>query len=107
MKLKSIEIDTEKGIYLLNGEKMENVTELKLHFEHGEWSLKITKDCFYNSKATNVLGDKFRDGNTAIQFKEDSISIQAEKINLESDKQCQKSLSEVDSSRRPLNLHAE
>lgn len=54
MEFKNIHIDTEKGIYLLNGEKLENVSELELFFENGKWSLKIMKDCRYESKATST-----------------------------------------------------
>lgn len=45
-ELKSIHIDREKKIYLLNGESMENVSEVHLSFEHGRWSLQVslTKD---------------------------------------------------------------
>lgn len=46
-RFKSIHIDTEKKIYLLNGKKMDCVQCLALEFEKGEWSLSITKDEFY------------------------------------------------------------
>ncbi len=46
-RFKSIHIDTEKSIYLLNGKKMDCVQYLALEFEKGEWSLSITKDEFY------------------------------------------------------------
>lgn len=43
-KFKSIHIDTEKGIYLINGEEERLVSHLELEFNNGVWSLSITKD---------------------------------------------------------------
>lgn len=40
-EFKSVHIDREKKIYLLNGESMENATEVYLSFEHGRWSLQV------------------------------------------------------------------
>lgn len=40
---KSIEIDTEKGVYKLNGEPMgEMVEKVNLEFNNGKWLLLIT-----------------------------------------------------------------
>lgn len=44
---KSIYIDTEKGIYLLNGEKVSMVSRIDLEFNNGKWSLLITRDELY------------------------------------------------------------
>ena len=41
---KSIHIDTEKGIYLLNGEEVPMVSRIDLEFNNGEWSLLFTRD---------------------------------------------------------------
>lgn len=41
---KSIHIDTEKGIYLLNGEEVSMVSRIDLEFINGKWSLLITRD---------------------------------------------------------------
>ena len=41
---KSIHIDTEKGIYLLNGEEVPMVSRIDLEFINGKWSLLITRD---------------------------------------------------------------
>lgn len=46
---KSIHIDLEKGIFLLNGKPMNKVSALCLEAEHGRWSLKITKDELYEA----------------------------------------------------------
>lgn len=51
-KFKSIHIDTEKDIYLLNGKKIESVYFMRLQFEDGLWSLKTTQNNLYESKAT-------------------------------------------------------
>ncbi len=51
-EFKSIHIDTEKGIYLLNGEAMRHVSRLNLEFEDGGWSLSVVKDEFYSQTAT-------------------------------------------------------
>lgn len=42
-EFKSIHIDLEKGIYLLNGERMKYVTELNLMLDGERWSLSINK----------------------------------------------------------------
>lgn len=44
---KSIHIDTEKGIYLLNGEEVPMVSRIDLEFNNGKWSLLITRDELY------------------------------------------------------------
>ena len=44
---KSIHIDTEKGIYLLNGEKVSMVSRIDLEFINGKWSLLITREELY------------------------------------------------------------
>lgn len=44
---KSIHIDTEKGIYLLNGEKLSMASHIDLEFNNGKWSLLITRDELY------------------------------------------------------------
>lgn len=49
---KSIHIDTEKGIYLLNGEKVSMVSRIDLEFNNGKWSLLITRDELYAQEAT-------------------------------------------------------
>ena len=42
-EFKSIHVDLEKGIYLLNGEPMKYVTELNLMLDGERWSLRINK----------------------------------------------------------------
>lgn len=55
---KSIHIDTEKGIYLLNGEEVPMVSRIDLEFNNGKWSLLITRDELYVQEATNVQTDR-------------------------------------------------
>lgn len=50
---KSIHIDTEKGIYLLNGEEVSMVSRIDLEFNNGKWSLLITRDELYVQETTN------------------------------------------------------
>lgn len=46
--LKSVEIDTERGIYRVNGEEISKTcTEFNLSFEDGQWSLQTTETKFY------------------------------------------------------------
>lgn len=52
---KSLFIDLENKVFLLNGEKMNGISELKLEFD-GEWSLRVTKDEFYVQASTEVKG---------------------------------------------------
>jgi len=54
-EFKSLHIDTEKGIYLLNVEVMRHVSHLNLEFEDGGWSLSVTKDEFYSQTATGEV----------------------------------------------------
>ena len=49
---KSIHIDTEKRIYLLNGEEVPMVSSINLEFNNGKWSLLITRDELYVQEAT-------------------------------------------------------
>lgn len=49
---KSIHIDTEKGIYLLNGEEVSMVSRIDLEFNNGKWSLLITRDELYVQETT-------------------------------------------------------
>lgn len=42
-EFKSIHVDLEKGIYLLNGEPMKYVTEMDLMLDGVRWSLRINK----------------------------------------------------------------
>ncbi len=50
--LKTIQIDTQKGICLINGTNVSKQGKyLKLEFENGEWSLLVTTDrCFSSAK---------------------------------------------------------
>ena len=48
---KSIHIDTEKGIYLLNGEEVPMVSRIDLEFNNGKWLLLITRDELYAQEA--------------------------------------------------------
>lgn len=49
---KSIHIDLEKGIFLINGEKLPMVSRIDLEFNNGKWSLLVTRDEIYVQKAT-------------------------------------------------------
>ena len=46
-EFKSINIDLEKGVYLLNGNPVGLVCELSLVFKNGLWSLCISEDKFF------------------------------------------------------------
>ena len=47
---KSIHIDIDKGICLLNGEALSMVSRCNLEFNNGKWSLLITKDELYSQE---------------------------------------------------------
>ena len=49
---KSIHIDTEQGIYLLNGEEVQMISRIDLEFNNGKWSLLITRDELYAQETT-------------------------------------------------------
>lgn len=52
-ELKSVQIEVEKGICLINGEDISDCGKyLKLEFENGEWSLMITENKFFASPVT-------------------------------------------------------
>ena len=53
--MESIHIDLSKKIFLLNGRPMEDVSELHLDFEKGEWSLQVTETATYNLKRGGVM----------------------------------------------------
>lgn len=47
-KLKTVQIDVEKGLCLVNGEDFSsNGSYFKLEFKDGEWSLELTEDRFF------------------------------------------------------------
>ena len=48
--MESIHIDLSKKIFLLNGRPMEDVSELHLDFEKGEWSLQVTETVTYTGQ---------------------------------------------------------
>ena len=49
-ELKTIEINTQKGICIVNGvDVSRDASYLKLEFENGEWSLQITTERFFSS----------------------------------------------------------
>ena len=54
-EFKSIHIDTEKGIYLINGEDFSRVSFLELSFEKGRWSLIVSRDEFYKKPMTTKI----------------------------------------------------
>ncbi len=48
--LHSLQIDIDKGIYLVNGRDIsKSGKELHLDFEDGQWSLIVTEDSIYSS----------------------------------------------------------
>lgn len=49
-ELKTISINTQKGICIVNGvDVSRDASYLKLEFENGEWSLQITTEHFFSS----------------------------------------------------------
>lgn len=49
-ELKSLHIDTVRGIYQLNGRDIsKSVSRLELVFEDGIWSLMVTEDYVYTT----------------------------------------------------------
>lgn len=49
---KSIHVDLEKGVFLINGEALPMVSRIDLEFNNGKWSLLVTRDEIYAQKAT-------------------------------------------------------
>lgn len=49
---KSIHVDLEKGVFLINGEALPMVNRIDLEFNNGKWSLLITRDELYAQEAT-------------------------------------------------------
>lgn len=54
-KFKSLEIDVEKGIYKLNGENMEMISEINLDFDNGKWTLLVTREEIYEQATPEEL----------------------------------------------------
>lgn len=59
-KFKSIEIDLEKGVHKLNGKDMTEVSDLRLSFSNGEWSLMLTKDMFFETAPKEKTRDQVK-----------------------------------------------
>ena len=54
-KLKTLFIDTEKGVCELNGESIASgCSKLTLEFENGEWSLVLTRYSIYSTSIKEV-----------------------------------------------------
>lgn len=69
-KLRSIHIDTEKGIYQLNGEDIgSDTSRLRLEFENGEWSLEVTRDSYFTANDRELqMSSGERDPDTKINL---------------------------------------
>lgn len=52
-KLKSLEINIEKGVFKLNGEDMKGVSRLDIDYDNGNWTLFVTKDIVYSQTASD------------------------------------------------------
>lgn len=59
-KLKSIYIDTEKGLVVINGEPVERVSHLCIEADGRKWSLAISKTEKY--EAPKIDNQNFRPG---------------------------------------------
>jgi len=55
-EFKSIHVDLEKGIYLLNGDPMKYVTEMNLMLDGERWSLGINKYEWFKECARRTPG---------------------------------------------------
>lgn len=54
--LKTIEIDTEKGVYKINGvDVSKTCSKLILSFEHGEWALETEESKKYLFPASQII----------------------------------------------------
>lgn len=51
-KLTTFYVDVEKGVMLVNGQEVKNVTAFSMSFKDGEYGLRITHDDTYSSKTT-------------------------------------------------------
>nr|DAW31486.1 MAG TPA: hypothetical protein [Caudoviricetes sp.] len=71
-EFKSIHVDLEKGIYLLNGEPMKHVTELNLMLDGERWSLRINKYEWFKE------GSRRSPGSISRAIRDTGASIRAE-----------------------------
>lgn len=53
-ELKTLNLNTNTGELIINGEKKEDVSEFSLNFENGKWSLHIQKYEFYKQSDHGV-----------------------------------------------------
>ena len=55
-QLKTLHLDTEKGICKLNGIDISRcASELHLDFENGSWSLAVTQKSTFTASARNIM----------------------------------------------------
>ena len=72
-EFKSIHVDLEKGIYLLNGEPMKYVTEMNLMLDGERWSLRINKYEWFEEgsrRTPSSISRAIRDTGASIRGKE-------------------------------------
>lgn len=55
-KIKTFSLDVEKGMLLVNGKEIKNVTAFSLMFKDGEYGLSVSHDDIY---ASNVENSRF------------------------------------------------
>lgn len=56
-QLRTLVIDTEKGIYKVNGRTISKTEYLNLVFENGVWSLVIKENSFYTASGQSGKED--------------------------------------------------
>lgn len=75
-KLTTFYVNVEKGVMMVNGQEVRNVTAFSLAFKDGEYGLKITHDDAYSSKTT---GSRFFIDMLPDEILNEGISAQGEK----------------------------
>ena len=75
-KLNTFFIDVEKGVMMVNGQEVKNVTAFSMVFKDGEYGLRITHDDTYSSKTT---GSRFFVEMLPDEVFDEGVSAQCEK----------------------------
>lgn len=68
-KLKTLSLDTEKGVCIINGENVSgNVTKLSVEYDSGEWALDVTLNRMYTSGIQKIKKRKYIYKNDSVAY---------------------------------------
>lgn len=77
-EFKSLQINLEKGIFLLNGEDMKGIYRLDLEFDNGKWGLLISREESYEQIEPEKVTDEKLEKMTRKEILRQQLKLLAE-----------------------------